>query len=235
MTRRLIAHDLAMPDRLAPCALNFETGTVTMLVGPNGAGKTSLLQALAGLSGSSGTVSLDGIALSSLSPAQRIRHIAFLGASRDVRWPLKARDYVALALGKGAANADVDHALQSMEAEALANRPLDQLSTGERSRVMIARALAPQAHVVLLDEPCANLDPQYQLAVLARLREEADRGATVILSIHDLDLAAQHGDRVIVVDKGQVSADGAPSETLSPPIVAEIFGVRRDRDRWVRV
>ncbi|MGP1282382.1 MAG: ABC transporter ATP-binding protein [Parasphingopyxis sp.] len=235
MSARLIASGAAIAGRLEPCDLAFEGGTVTMLVGPNGAGKTSLLHALAGLSGTMGDIRVDGDAIATLSPAQRIRHLAFLGASREVRWPLRARDYIALGL-PGTAHGDrADAALASLEASALAERRLDHLSTGERSRVMIARALAPQAGAVLLDEPCANLDPQWQLAILARLRSEAANGAAVILSIHDIDLARQHGDRAIVIDTGRIVADGVPSATLSDAIVAEVFGVAQRDGRWARV
>ncbi len=235
MTVRLTAQAVGKTDRLTPCDLSFDAGSVTMLVGPNGAGKTSLLHALAGLPGSSGQVVADGDDIRTLSPVQRMRHLAYLGASRDVRWPLSARDFIALGLPEHSHIALIDEVLNSLDAEALADRRLDHLSTGERSRVMIARALVAQSGALLLDEPIANLDPKWQLAILARLRTEAGNGTAVILSIHDLDLARHHGDRVIVIDKGQVVADGRPSETLSETMIARIFGVTRHGDRWVRV
>jgi len=235
MNVRLTAHAVGIADRLELCDLAFDAGSVTMLVGPNGAGKTSLLHALVGLPGSSGKVFVDGDDVGALSPVQRIRHLAFLGASRDVRWPLCARDFIALGLPEHSQPDIIDQVLNSLEAEALADRRLDHLSTGERSRVMIARALVSQSGTLLLDEPIANLDPKWQLAILARLRAEADNGAAVILSIHDLELARQHGDRVIVIDKGKLVSDGSPFETLSEPIIADIFGVTRHGDRWVRV
>lgn len=235
MSVRLTAQAIGIAGRLTPCDLAFDAGSVTMLVGPNGAGKTSVLHALAGLPGSSGKVVTDGDEIRALSPVQRTGHLAFLGASRDIRWPLIARDFIALGLPERSQPGLVDRVLESLEAGALADRRLDHLSTGERSRVMIARALVSQSGVLLLDEPIANLDPKWQLAILARLRAEADNGAAVILSIHDLDLARQHSDRIIVIDKGRIVADGPPSGTLSEPIIAEIFGVTRHGDRWVRV
>ncbi|MEM8697362.1 MAG: ABC transporter ATP-binding protein [Pseudomonadota bacterium] len=235
MSARLVAKGVAIPNRLAPCDLAFDAGTVTMLVGPNGAGKTSLLHALAGLSGSTGSLVVDGERLAAMSPARRVRHIAFLGASREVRWPLKALDFIALGVPGDTGSGRVDAVLRSLDAKELAERRLDHLSTGERSRVMIARALAPQASALLLDEPCANLDPKWQLTILARLRAEADAGAAVIVSIHDLELARQHGDRVIAIDAGRIAADGPPEETLSEERVAAIFGVAREGERWVRV
>jgi iron complex transport system ATP-binding protein len=234
MTVRLTALATEIPERLAPCDLAFDAGSVTMLVGPNGAGKTSLLHALAGLPGSSGKIMVDGHDIQTLSPVQRIRHLAFVGASRDVRWPLLARDFIALGLPAQSQPDRIDEVLVSLEAEALADRRLDHLSTGERSRVMIARALVSQSAALLLDEPIANLDPKWQLAILTRLRAEADEGAAVILSIHDLDLARQHGDRVIVIDNGRIVSDGSLLEALPASIIAEVFGVTRQSDRWVR-
>lgn len=235
MSARLTAQSAGISGRLEPSNLAFEAGTLTMLAGPNGAGKTSLLHALAALRGTTGTVTVDGAVLTTLSPAQRIRHLAFLGASREVRWPLTARDFVALGMAGTQTSNRVEAVLHSLEAGDLADRRLDRLSTGERSRVMIARALVPQAGVLLLDEPCANLDPKWQLAIVARLRAEADNGTAVILSIHDLDLARQHSDRVIMVDRGRICADGAPSETLSDSRIAQVFGVMRQNENWVRV
>ncbi|RED15592.1 ABC transporter ATP-binding protein [Parasphingopyxis lamellibrachiae] len=234
MTSRLTAHALSISGRLTPCDLTFSAGSVTMLVGPNGAGKTSLLHALAGLPESCGKVLVDGDDIHALAPVRRVRHVAFLGASRDVRWPLSVRDFIALGLPDQSQPGHIEEVLDSLEAGELAGRRLDHLSTGERSRVMIARALVSRSSVLLLDEPIANLDPKWQLTILARLRSEADRGTAVILSIHDLDLARQHGDRVIVIDKGEIVADSTPSQALSEAVIAEIFGVSRSGGRWVR-
>ncbi|MGJ8537617.1 MAG: ABC transporter ATP-binding protein [Parasphingopyxis sp.] len=235
MTCRLTAHALSISGRLKPCDLNFSAGSVTMLVGPNGAGKTSLLHALAGLPGSSGKVLVDGDDIRALAPVQRERQLAFLGASRDVRWPLSVRDFIALGLPDQSQPCRIEEVLMSLDGRELADRRLDHLSTGERSRVMIARALVSQSSVLLLDEPIANLDPKWQLTILARLRSEADRGTAVILSVHDLELARQHGDRVVVINKGRIVTDDTPSQALSEAVIADIFGVSRSGDRWVRV
>lgn len=232
MTARLMATAAAISGRLHACDLAFEAGTVTMLVGPNGAGKTSLLHALAALPPSAGEIRVSGEDIRSLSPGRRLRYLSFLGASRAVNWPLLARDYIALGLPPGASADRIDAVLQSLDAGTLAQRRLDRLSTGERSRVMIARALAPGAELLLLDEPCANLDPRWQLAVLERLRAEAADGAAVIVSIHDLELARHYGGRVIVIDKGRIVQDGPPDIALSGDILASIFGVVRMDGRW---
>ena len=234
MSARLEARGLAHGTRLERCDLDLAAGGLAMLVGPNGAGKTSLLQALAGIGGASGEVFVEGVELSKVPPARRVSLLSFLGASRDVAWPLTARDFVALGLAGAADSGRIDAALATLESTGFAGRRIDRLSTGERSRVMIARAIAPRAGVLLLDEPCANLDPLWQLAVIERLRAEAARGAAVLMSVHDLELARHHADRVLVVDRGAIVADAPPAEALSPEIVGKVFGVARSAGRWVR-
>jgi iron complex transport system ATP-binding protein len=223
MTPRCEAKALAIEERLEPCDLTFEAASLTMLVGPNGAGKTSLLHGLAGIAGTSGEVQIDGRNINQLSAAQRIGLLSYLGASRDIRWPLLSRDFVALGLRPGADQSPVEEALDRMDAMQFADRRLDQLSTGERSRVMIARALAPGPRLVMLDEPCANLDPQWQLLLLERLQQEAAAGAAVIVSIHDLELARQFAERVIVT-----------AVALHADLIQQVFGIRQEGRQWVR-
>ncbi len=226
------ARGLTIAHRLAPCDLALEGGSVTMIVGPNGAGKTSLLHAMAGIEGEAAARLIEGSDLETMAPAQRRRALAYLGASRDAKWPLLARDFVALGIEGRDTGTRVESVLAELEAEHLADRRIDSLSTGERSRIMIARALAPQAPLILLDEPCANLDPKWQLVILDRLRREAGRGAAIALSIHDLDLARRHGDRVIVIERGNIRADSDPQTALSDANVTRYFGVRREDGRW---
>jgi len=236
MMARIQALGMAVHGRLERCDIALAAGTLTMLVGPNGAGKTTLLRALAGVGAAEGVVTIDGEPLAGLPPARRIALLAYLGASRDVLWPLSARDYVALGLLHDQGDGRATAALASVEAEQFAGRRIDTLSTGERTRVQLARALAPGALALLLDEPCANLDPQWQLAVVERLCAEARKGAAVILSVHDLDLAQAHADRVIVIDKGRIVADGGPKKALSPAVVGRIFGVERSaQGGWQRL
>ena len=235
MSARLEARAIALPGRLEPCDLDLAGGELTMLVGPNGAGKTSLLHALAGIGESAGEVRVDGQLLKRTAPARRAKLLSYLGASRDVKWPLLARDFVALGIGGSDRNASVAAALESASASPFADRRVDRLSTGERSRVLLARTLAPEAAVLLLDEPCANLDPKWQLHAIEQLQREAQTGRAVLLSIHDLGLAQAHADRVIVVDGGQIVADGPPERALDAETVAKIFDVRRDTDgRWTK-
>lgn len=230
------ARGVALAGRLSPCDLDLARGELTMLVGPNGAGKTSLLHALAGIGDAKGQVRIDGQLLAAAPQARRAELLSFLGASRDMRWPLLACDYVALSLAGRSRDDRVSEALASAAATQFADRRVDRLSTGERSRVLLARALAPRASALLLDEPCANLDPKWQLHLIERLQEEAANRRAVMLSIHDLGLAQTHADRVIVVDRGRIVADGKPGEALDEEIVGRIFGVRRGCEgRWHRL
>lgn len=218
------AGQIALPGRLEPVSLEFRAGDLVCLVGPNGSGKTSLLHALAGIGRPQGRVEIGGADPARVAPVQRTRLLSFLPASRDVAWPLAARD--AISLG-GATEGEVDAMMAALELEPLATRRIDRLSTGERSRVLIARALAPSPALLLLDEPTANLDPLWQLRLMDMLR-----GRTAIVAMHDLDAAATHADRLIVIDRGRIAADGPAAEVMAGPAIAAVFGVEKADGRW---
>ncbi|ABD89779.1 ABC transporter ATP-binding protein [Rhodopseudomonas palustris] len=209
------------------------------LVGPNGAGKTTLLRALAGLVPSQGQVTIDGKDLAGLAVRERAVRFAYLPQGHAVHWPLPVRDVVALGryphgatdprrLGPSDAAA-VDRALHEADLMALQDRPVSELSGGERGRVALARALATQAPVLLADEPIASLDPYYQLSVMALLRKQADAGALVVVVTHDLGLAARFADRVLTLRDGRLSNAGAPDVALSADRLAEIFAIEAFR------
>lgn len=189
----------------------------TAIVGPNGAGKSTLLRALAGLlPADGGSVWLEGRALATLSPRERGQHIAWLAQQGDVTGELTAREIVHLGrlphLGLLAApgpadEAAVDAALHATACEAWQHRRLHELSGGERQRVLLARALATQAPVLLLDEPTTHLDPQHQVA-LARLFRQWSATHTVVTVLHDLPLAL-HADRLWVLREGRLQASGS--------------------------
>lgn len=231
----LSASGLELAGRLHATDLTLDAGTLTLLVGPNGAGKTSLIHRLAGVGQGKGVTLIAGEPLAEMSPARRASRIALLPANREIAWPLVTRDLVALGLsGRSDAEA-VDAALASLDASQFAERRIDHLSTGERARILLARALVARPDVLLLDEPAAHLDPARQIAMIERLRTEARRGAAVLASIHDLALARSFGDRVLVMQSGRIVADGPPTDALAPNIVTSVFGVRWESDAgWVR-
>jgi iron complex transport system ATP-binding protein len=213
-------------------------GQVTCIVGPNGAGKTTLLKAGAGLLPlESGSCALLGRPLREWSREERARRIAYLPQGGDAAWPVLAEDLVALGrMPHGArlarlAPADreaVARAMERADVRHLANRRVDQLSTGERMRVLFARALATGADLLLADEPAAHLDPAHQLRLMRLLAEEAARGAAVLVTLHELALAAGC-DRVLVLDRGRLAAAGTPGEALSDDVLAKVFGVAAAR------
>jgi iron complex transport system ATP-binding protein len=215
---------LALANRLDPLSIEVREGELVCLIGPNGSGKTSLLHALAGIGGAAGRVEIDGTDLRSQSPAQRSRLLAFLPAGRDVHWPLSVRDVVALS---GAGAAEIDAAMDALDLQAFAARRLDRLSTGERSRALIARALAATPKLLLLDEPIANLDPLWQIRLMEMLR-----GRTAMVAMHDLDSAALHADRLILMSGGRIAADGPPSEVMAGPAIGAVFGIEKVDGEW---
>ncbi len=206
------------------------------LIGPNGAGKTSLLKAICGLVAHAGTITLDGADLALMERGARARAIAYLPQGHAIHWPLTARDVVALGRYphgvrdplhmREADRAVVEKALARADALPFADRPVQQLSGGERARVMLARVLAVEADVLLADEPTAALDPRHQLAIMADLKAEAARGALVLAVTHDLGLAARFADFVVLIDKGRLIASGAPQAVLTRENLADVYGIQ---------
>ena len=232
---RLTADRVSRPPGLVEASVLVSGGELVGLVGPNGAGKTTLLRALAGLTAGPGIIALDGISLAALPPQVRASRVAWLPAGREVGWPLKVRDLVALGLGGCDDPAAVARALAKVEAQTFADRRIDTLSSGEAARVLLARAMVGNPEVLLLDEPVANLDPAFRLAIMEELRSAADAGAAVVVALHDLDLAAQFCDRLWLMAEGRIAADGAPGEVLTPDRLAHVFGIARGPAGWGRV
>lgn len=214
----------------------FAADQVTAIIGPNGSGKTTLLRHLAGLDrAASGAVVLDGAPLGKLSAGVRAKRIAYLPQGASVYWPLLGRDLVALGrlphgadLGRPLSPPDseaVERALRRVDGIAFADRTVDALSQGERARLLLARTLATEAEILLADEPVASLDPAYSLHAMSVLRTEAARGTCVVVSLHDLGLAARFADRVVVLANGRVAADGLPGEALRPGVIDTVYGV----------
>jgi iron complex transport system ATP-binding protein len=215
-------------------SLRLDRGELVALVGPNGAGKTTLMRALAGLLPATGEIRLDEKPLTALSPRERARMIAYLPQGHAFHWPMPVQAIVALgrephgdafSRRTDADRAAVAHALAATGTEAFVARPVTTLSGGERARVALARALATEAPLLLADEPTAALDPRHQLVVMRLLRDAAHAGNAVLAIMHDLSLAARFADRVLVMDRGALAADGPPDVALAQERVAAVFGV----------
>ncbi|MBI1360500.1 MAG: ATP-binding cassette domain-containing protein [Alphaproteobacteria bacterium] len=207
-------------------SLAVAPGELVGLIGPNGAGKSTLLKAILGIRArDGGTVALDGADMLSLPPRSRARSVAFLPQDRRVEWRLTARDVVRLGryphqAGFGRltpqGQAAVDHAINAVDGGELLDRPVAVLSGGERTRILLARALAVEAPILLADEPIAALDPYHQLHVMEILHALSRKGTGVLAVIHDLALAARFMDRVVLMHDGAVIGDGPPARVLSP-------------------
>jgi iron complex transport system ATP-binding protein len=213
----------------------FDKGQVIAIVGPNGAGKSTLLACLAGLlKPDAGAAILDGAAVAALPGRTRARRLAFLAQTPEIAWDVDVRTFIGLgrtphlgAFGPGDDDrAAIDAAIAAAGLEAFAERAVTRLSGGERARALIARALAGQTDWLLADEPLTGLDPGHALDALALFRRLAhDQGKGVIVTLHDLNLAARFADRVLVLNDGALVMDAKPEEALTPEILSAVYGV----------
>jgi iron complex transport system ATP-binding protein len=215
---------------------HLRPGRVTAILGPNGAGKSTLVKAAAALvDRSTGSVRLDTQDLATMDPRARARAIGYLPQDATVHWNIVAGDVVALGrlphLGAHAApspedRAAVDRAMHDTETTHLADRPVGELSGGERARVLLARVLAGEPRWLLADEPLASLDPSHQIDLLARLRGYALGGAGVAIVLHDLVQAQRAADDALLIADGRVVAFGPVAEVMTADMIARVFDVR---------
>ena len=217
--------------------VSFEArpGEVAGLIGPNGAGKSTLLRALAGLiRPDSGAVHLGDAPLGTLNAGQRARRIAFM-PQHDAMHPFTALETVLMGryahLGRFELEGREDRqiaqeAMTRTDTAQFENRQLDRLSGGERQRVILARALAQQAGIILLDEPSASLDLRHRLSMMETLRAEAvSRHVAVVVALHDVSLAGRYCDRLTLLSEGIIAAEGSPADVLTPFNLRTVFGV----------
>lgn len=213
--------------------LRAETGGWTALIGPNGAGKTSALRALAGLAAYEGEVLLDGQDARRLGRRAVARLVAFVPQKPETPPALTVAEYVLLGRTPHIAYLGAEgrrdreaacRALRRLELERFAERPLGSLSGGELQRAVLSRALAQEAPLLLLDEPTAALDLGRQQLVLELVDALRGDGLTVVTTMHDLTLAGQYADRLVLLDEGSVVAEGAAAEVLSSTNVAAHYG-----------
>ena len=226
----LRARGIALPGRLEVTNLAFDRGQLVALIGPNGGGKTSLLRTLAMVEDAEGEVAIDGELLTGLNEARRRALLAFLPASRELGWPIAACDVIALGLERPD-KARIGELIDLFELAALAHRPVNRLSTGERTRVLLARALAARPRLLLLDEPFANLEPYWVIRAGEILRALASDGTLVIVALHDL-AQLERFDRALIVAEGAVQMDEAPADLMASERFENIFRIRAERGAW---
>lgn len=220
-------HQLGMGQRLQDVSLTLHKGEVLGILGANGAGKSTLLHCLAGIEDYRGEICLQGQPLSKIPERQRAQQIGFLPQSSQSAWALSVRDVISLGrLPWGDENAEA--VVQAADATGVTDwleRPVDRLSGGQQARVWLARVLAGQPKVLLADEPVASLDLNQQQHVLRLLRDYARSGRGVMLSIHDLSLAARYCDRLCLLHEGRLLALGPVADVLTAGNLQLAFGV----------
>lgn len=209
--------------------LVFEPGTLTALVGPNGAGKSTLLAVACGdMPADSGVVLLRGNDLHALRACALAQQRAVMPQEHGIRFAFSVEEVVAMGRLPHPADAARDHAyveaaLDAAELQALRLREVPQLSGGESARTTFARVLAQDTPLLLLDEPTAALDLRHQERTLRSVRALAEAGACVIVVLHDLNLAAGHADRIVLLQQGRVAADGTPAQVLREEILRSVY------------
>ncbi len=229
----LSAQEVALDGRLAGVTATLDTGAITAICGPNGAGKSTLLSVLAGLlMPDSGTVELDGMALASLHPRARAKRMGYLPQEPVIAWDVAVRRLVALGRlpHRDRGDVQIDAAMKALDLTEFAGHPVSRLSGGERARVLLARVLSGEPDWILADEPLAALDLGHRLGLLRHLRREADKGRGVVLVLHDLSLAMNHADRVLVLDEGRLAADGPAADALAAKVIERVWSVST---RWI--
>jgi iron complex transport system ATP-binding protein len=228
-------HRIAVAD----LSLTLKPGEITAIIGPNGAGKSSLLRALNGqIRPSAGTIFLDGQPLERLNRRGISRRIAVVAQEAELRFPVTVLEFVLGGRFAWATNSgwgwETEHDLaianaviRETELSELSGRLMNELSGGERQRALMARALATEAPILLLDEPTANLDLSHQATLLALVRNRCDRNETTALVVtHDINLAAQFADNLVLMKDGRALHSGTPEQVLQPQILQDVFAVK---------
>ncbi len=211
-------------------SLSIAPGELVALIGPNGAGKSTFLKAVAGL-----LPVVSGEIYPDQDMRVRARFRAYLGQEAVIHWPVTVEKLVSLgrlphldAFQKAGAEdqAAIMDAMKATSVELFADRPAVQLSAGERARVLLARALATRTEFILADEPVAALDPYHAIGMMELLAHEARTGRGVLVVLHDLNLAARFADRLILMHRGEIMADGSKDIVLSDRMLADAYGIK---------
>jgi iron complex transport system ATP-binding protein len=222
---------------ISDVSLNVEAGTWCTIIGPNGAGKTTLVETVAGLRrASKGTVSISGELVGSMNERERAKRVALVPQHPTVPSGMSVRDYVALGrtpyhgLLRAPSAVDqraVDSVLTRLSLDEFSRRDVITLSGGERQRMVLARALAQSTMVMVLDEPITGLDLRHQMTMLELLQKEVHEcGLTVLATLHDLTLAGQFADRLVLLNHGKVVLDGPSSEVVRSEELAACYEMK---------
>lgn len=236
----LEAHDISVSfgnkQILKTINARFHPGSVTAIVGPNGAGKSTLLSCLSGLRKPfSGQALLDGLPIFSMPARQRAQKIGFIPQNPEVAWDIDVLTLIRLGrtpyggfnILDNQGKIAVERAIKKTATEPLAERDVTTLSGGERTRVILARALAGEPQWLLADEPFTGLDPRHQLEAAQIFKDMAKQdGKGVIITLHDLSLAARMADTIMVIADGEIAEMGPPLTALAPGILSSAYGVR---------
>jgi len=221
---------------LQSLSFNLQRGEMLGLIGPNGAGKTTLLRLLAGLlKPDSGSISLDDVSYTKLSPQLRAKKMAYLAQSGTAHWPMSVERIVAL--GRLPHLSDwqkpgendkqiIQQVMMQTDLQGFEQREFNTLSGGERARVLLARALVAEPEILLADEPVAALDLSHQLEMMTLLKQFCNQGGAVVVVLHDLRLAAHYCHRLQLLIHGCELANGSPTEVLSEHHMEQAFGIR---------
>jgi iron complex transport system ATP-binding protein len=214
--------------------LEIRSGELIAVVGPNGSGKTTLLKSLAGMTRPlAGSIYLDGKDLSSFKSDERARKLSFLSQGVSASWPFTVRELVSQGrfphrgwFGPEASKdrSAVEQALDQAFLRGFEKRLVTELSGGELQRVLIARAIAQEPELLLLDEPVSQLDPKYQITIMSLVRGLTDGGLASVATMHDLNLASMYADRIALFAEGGLVALGPPREVLREDILKKAFG-----------
>lgn len=224
------------PPALNGVSMRVPDGCLYSLLGPNGSGKSTLMRALVGpLAVDSGSISIDGIPRPAWTRKELARAVGVVTQTESPTFPISVKELVAMGryprLGPFRADgpddrAAVEKALAECDALALADRDVGTLSGGEFQLVRIARALAQEPRALVLDEPTASLDLAHEMAILRLLRESTANGLTVILITHHIDLAARFADRLLLLERGRVAAEGTVGEVVREDVLERVYGWR---------
>lgn len=230
--------NLSLPYGVKNLSCRIPQGKLVGIMGANGAGKSTLLKAIAGIlppaKVTSGQIWLENCKLSELSPAQKSQRIAYLAQSTAIQWDLRVYDVIALGLPQPLSEAQERQKVRWVSAQfslcELLDKPYQQLSGGEKTRVQLARCCIKNAPILLADEPIAALDPYFQIDIMERLKALTPQ-ATCVLVIHHLSLAYRFCDEIILLQQGNIIAHGSTQHVLTATNIANAFGVKVEIDQ----